>query len=217
MSRTRLLRPDFFKDERMAALSITARYVYMGLWTLCDDAGYFELKPRQIAAELFPYDSPTKRQRTVDSAMESLVSSERVKYLDCGAHGVVPTLPKHGTKGGNKAETYLDRHKACKYIRVRTSPDAGGDGADPNSEGQKSGRVRTSPDKSSSDSVSDSGKAPVESSAQARTTELADAAAEAGGFVAGLAARRNGAKADTPASKPEPTPATPDEPDWMTR
>jgi hypothetical protein len=198
MSRTRLLRPDFFKDERMAALAITSRYVYMGLWTLCDDAGYFELKPRQIAAELFPYEGPARRQRMVDGCLADLVALGRVKYLDCGEHGVVPTLPKHGAKGGTKAETHLARHRStCMSVRVRTT-------ADLSSDGQKSGRVRTSPDKSSSDSGSDSDSGMVEERADARALE--HAAAEAGGFVAGLAARRNGAKGVEP---------TPEEPAWM--
>jgi hypothetical protein len=201
MSRTRLLRPDFFKDERMAALSITARYVYMGLWTLCDDAGYFELKPRQIAAELFPYEGPARRQRVVDGCLADLVANGRIRYLECGEHAVVPTLPKHGTKGGNKAETYLARHRGTCLVHTQAD------------------RVRTGPSKSSSDSVSDSGSDSVRVEERADAQALEHAAAEAGGFVAGLAARRNGAKADTAATpRPEPsTPATPDEPDWMTK
>ena len=184
MSRTRLIRPEFFKDERMAAVPIGTRYVYMGLWTLCDDAGYFELKPRQIAAELFPYEGPAKRQRLIDAALADLIRIERVRYLECGEHGVVPTLPKHGTKGGNKAETYLARHRNSCLVRT---PDA---------------RVGTGPYKSSSDSVSESDSVRVESGASART--LAAAAAEAGGFVGGLAARRNGT------GKPET-----DDPAWL--
>lgn len=110
MSRTRLIRPEFFADETMAAASIPTRLVYIGLWTLCDDAGYFDRKPRQIAAALFPYDGQVRRQRIVDKALAELVEMCRVRYLDCGVHAVVPTLPRHGAKGGTKSETYLSRH-----------------------------------------------------------------------------------------------------------
>ncbi len=145
MSRTRLIRPEFFADEVMASASIATRLVYIGLWTLCDDAGYFERKPRQIAAALFPYDGPARRERVVWRALEELLGMHRVRYLDCGLHGVVPTLPKHGTKGGTKAETYLSRHRtSCS-----------------------SGQVGTSTYESSSDSVSVVGSDSVSANAQA--------------------------------------------------
>jgi hypothetical protein len=157
MSRTRLIRPEFYKDELMAGAAITTRFVYIGLWTLCDDAGYFERKPRQIAAELFPYDSQIRRQRVVDKALDELVELERVKYLDCGLHGVVPTLPKHGAKGGTKAETVASRHRTTC---VRT-----------NGVGVRTGGVRPSPDESSSGSGSGIGSDSVSENAQARDDE----------------------------------------------
>ena len=57
MSRTRLLKPSFFKNEELADLSITARLLFAGLWTLADKCGRLEDRPRRIKAELFPYDS----------------------------------------------------------------------------------------------------------------------------------------------------------------
>lgn len=124
MSRTRLIRPEFFSDETLASASDATRLFYIGLWTLCDDAGYFESKPRQIAAALYPYRGQAARQRTTDRALADLVALGRVKQLDCGIHGWVPTLPKHGAKGGNKAETYLQRHRStCLSVRVHPSTD----------------------------------------------------------------------------------------------
>jgi hypothetical protein len=124
MSRTRLIRPEFFADELLSSVNDATRLFYIGLWTLCDDAGYFEARPRQIAAALYPYRGPASRERTTNAAMTALVELDRVKLLECGLHGVVPTLPRHGVKGGNKAETFRDRHlHTCMSVRVRTSPD----------------------------------------------------------------------------------------------
>jgi len=125
MSRTRLLRPGFFTDEDVAKLTRDSRLAYAGLWTLCDDAGYFERKPRQIAVALFPYD--VDRDEVIETALAELVALEKVDVLGCGIHGVVPSLPIHGAKGGNKAETFRIRHEAdCSKGgvsgRVRTSP-----------------------------------------------------------------------------------------------
>lgn len=146
MSRTRLIRPQFFADERIADLSIASRFVYIGLWTLCDDAGYFEMKPRQIAASLFPYDGPARRQRVVDEAIGDLAELDRVTLLDCGQHGIVPTLPRHGAKGGNTAFTFKEQHEQeASDTRVRPTPSP---------VRTKRRRVRTpSTDKSSSESV----------------------------------------------------------------
>lgn len=146
MSRTRLIRPEFFADELMASVSIPTRFVYIGLWTLCDDAGYFERKPRQIAAMLFPYDGPAHRQRVTDKALGELESMGRVKYLECGIHGTIPTLPRHSQKGGNKSDTIMSRHRT-------TCP---------------SGLVRTSTNESRPVSVSDSVSESVSTNAQAR-------------------------------------------------
>lgn len=154
MSRTRLIRPEFFADELMAGSSIPTRLVYIGLWTLCDDAGYFERKPRQIAASLFPYDSLLRRQKVVDKALDELAELDRIRYLTCGFHGQVPTLPKHGAKGGNKAETIRSRHMT---LCVRTEASS-----------VRTSEVQTSTYESSSGSGSGSGGGSVSEDAQAR-------------------------------------------------
>lgn len=124
MSRTRLIRPEFYDDELLASVSVATRYFYIGLWTLCDDAGYFERKPRQIAAALYPYEGQARRQKVTDKALADLEAIGRVKSLDCGIHGQVPTLPKHGAKGGTKSETIRSRHATtCLSVHVRTSTD----------------------------------------------------------------------------------------------
>ena len=198
MSRTRLIRPEFFADELMARLSVSTRLVYIGLWTLCDDAGYFELEPRQIAAELFRFDGPSKRDRVTAVALDDLVAATRVSLLPCGEHAVIPTIPDHRIKGGEALYTIKKRHER----RCSVAPPKGY---------VAPGYVGPTED-SIPDSVSDSDSVSVSSSAQARTTKLADAALEAGGFVGRLAARRNGtAKEPTKADGPAQA-----EPDWLT-
>lgn len=168
MSRTRLIRPEFFADELMASASIPSRLVYIGLWTMCDDAGFFERKPRQIAAALFPYDGQAHRQRVTDKALAELEALGRVRYLECGLHATVPTLPRHGQKGGTKSETYRSRHlTTCVSVLVRPSP-------------SKSSSDSVSGSVSGSDSVSEGGM----------PQNLHDAAVGQGGFVGHLASRR---------------------------
>jgi hypothetical protein len=201
VSRTRLIRPEFFADELMAQLSVTTRLMYIGLWTLCDDAGYLELEPRQIAAELLRYEGPAKRDRAIAQALDDLVAKKRVKLLECGEHAVIPTIPDHRIKGGEALFTIKKRHER-RCLSSPTEPYVG-----LHSPADSVGLRRTT---SGYIPVSDSESGSVSTSAQARDgKKLANAAAEAGGFVARLAARRNGKTTPTPVEEPVEDPA------WM--
>jgi hypothetical protein len=57
MGRTRLIGPRFFKDEDLADVSISARYLFSGLWTVADREGRLEYRPKLIKAEVFPHDA----------------------------------------------------------------------------------------------------------------------------------------------------------------
>lgn len=152
MARTRLIRPEFFSDGLMARLSVATRLSYIGLWTLCDDAGYFERDVPQIAAELFRYDGPVRREKAIAKALEELVGVDRVRYLDCGEHGIVPTIPDHRIKGGEPLYTVRKRHERRCSVGIRRTTD-----------------------NSVSVSVSDSVSESVSNGAQARTKKEHDA------------------------------------------
>lgn len=184
MSRTRLIRPGFFSDERMAALPAVTRLIYIGIWTLCDDAGYFERRPGEIAVSLLPYERPLRRQRLVDAALEELLAIARIRWLDCGEHGVCPTLPEHVMKGGNHAYTYKARHDSdCATTLFRSRAARGRIEPVTNESGTDQVRVA---DKSRSFSVSDS----VSSSGldSGRRRPLDETMEKAGGFAATLVA-----------------------------
>ncbi|MHB8409872.1 MAG: hypothetical protein ACYDHY_17595 [Acidiferrobacterales bacterium] len=54
--RARLLKPGLYKNDRLAELSIEARYAFPALWCLADRAGRLEDRPARIKAEVYPYD-----------------------------------------------------------------------------------------------------------------------------------------------------------------
>ena len=56
-SRIRYLKPDFFKDEDLAALSFETRLCFAGLWCVSDKAGRLEDRPQRLKVEIFPYDN----------------------------------------------------------------------------------------------------------------------------------------------------------------
>ena len=57
MSRSRNIKPGFFKNEYLVELPFDARLLFIGLWTLADREGRLEDRPTKIKMELFPADS----------------------------------------------------------------------------------------------------------------------------------------------------------------
>ncbi len=76
MARSRLLKPDFFDDEKMADLPFAARLLFEALWCLADREGRLEDRPEKIAAFAFPYDKPIQKRarKEAPSHLDALVS-----------------------------------------------------------------------------------------------------------------------------------------------
>ena len=108
--RTRLIRPGYWADSRMADLPDGVRLTYMGLWCLADDAGYFDANAREIAAELYRYRSAKARERQVAEHLNRLADVGCFRRLPCGRHGLIPTIPQHRIKGGQQLFTVQKEH-----------------------------------------------------------------------------------------------------------
>lgn len=118
--RTRLIRPEFWADSRMADLTEGARLTYIGLWCLADDDGYLRWSVRDIAAELYRYESPRRRERRVSQHMEMVVESGRITVLSCGKHALIPSLIRHRVKGGNQSDQHHRSHMSTCPVQTST-------------------------------------------------------------------------------------------------
>lgn len=56
MARSRILKPEFWSDEKLALVSREARLTFAGLWTCSDDYGVTKGHPAWLKAQIFPYD-----------------------------------------------------------------------------------------------------------------------------------------------------------------
>ena len=108
--RVRLVRPEFWSDSKMAALPVAVRLTYMGLWCLADDGGYLEWDAKAIAADLYRYDSPRRRETAIIDHLDKLLEAGRVRLLACRKHAVIPSLPQHRIKGGQAIFTVQKKH-----------------------------------------------------------------------------------------------------------
>lgn len=56
MARSRIIKPEFWSDEKLASLSRDIRLTFVGLWSTSDDFGVTKAHPAWLKAQIFPYD-----------------------------------------------------------------------------------------------------------------------------------------------------------------
>lgn len=56
MARTRMVKPEFWDDEKLAKVSRDARLLFIGLWSNSDDYGVVKGHPAWLKNRIFPYD-----------------------------------------------------------------------------------------------------------------------------------------------------------------
>jgi hypothetical protein len=54
--RNRMIKTDFWDDEKIGQISIFSRLVFIGIWNMCDDFGVCRAIPQYIRSSLFKYD-----------------------------------------------------------------------------------------------------------------------------------------------------------------
>lgn len=57
MARIRSIKPEFWTDEKVVALSPLARLLFVGLWNFVDDEGRGEFSPTRLKMQILPADS----------------------------------------------------------------------------------------------------------------------------------------------------------------
>jgi hypothetical protein len=134
--RIRQVRPEFWTDETMAAMSPAVRLFYIGLWNVADDAGWMDWKPSRIGAVLFPYESAKRRERDIQAWADKLVERGRLRRHDCGCADI-PTLSRHQRVTGKQsfaAKELHDKHhlRSGKQSSLSGSPVTLGNGTERN-------------------------------------------------------------------------------------
>lgn len=56
MSRNRMIKPEFWEDEKLATISRDSRLLYIGLWNMSDDFGVVRGSSVWLKNNIFPYD-----------------------------------------------------------------------------------------------------------------------------------------------------------------
>lgn len=77
MARQRIIKPDFWQDEKIATVSYAARLLYIGLWNCSDDFGVVRGSPVYLRNNIFPYDE----SMTLDLLSATIKELEDLKRI----------------------------------------------------------------------------------------------------------------------------------------
>jgi hypothetical protein len=104
MPRARNIKHAFFTNDELAELTVSARLLFIGLWTLADREGKLIDKPKRIKAQLFPYDN-----FSVDSLLSDLHEAGFiVRYVVCNESYIqVTNFNKHQNPHKNEQESEI--------------------------------------------------------------------------------------------------------------
>jgi len=72
MARIRSLKPEFWKDEDIAALPHQTRLFYQGLWNFADKAGRLEDRADRLKVDIFPYE-----EADIEGMLEALAKPKK--------------------------------------------------------------------------------------------------------------------------------------------
>jgi hypothetical protein len=140
MARIRSVHPGLFKDEAFMELSMAARVLVIGIWTLADDHGVFEWKPRLIRAEVFPSDNVE-----IEPLLDELMAQRCIqRFSNSGrTYAVIrnfclyqrPRMPSYRHPFPQDVSDYagIERRKAEELVQAsgRKAPSKNADDASP--------------------------------------------------------------------------------------
>ena len=96
MARCRIVKPEFWDDEKLSKISFQARLTYIGIWNFCDDYGVTKANSLWLKSRIFPYDDKLS-QKEFDRWITELVDLKRVFKFSSGGDFFfyLPNFPKH--------------------------------------------------------------------------------------------------------------------------
>lgn len=146
MARARNIKPGFFRNADLVELSMEARLLFIGLWTLADRMGRLEDRPKQIKMEIFPADNVDCDALLDDIAVTGMLARYQVdgkrylqvvnftKHQNPHRDEKASTIPEPGCDIPQNDET-PDKHGAstvqapCKEdagtVPIRLNPESG--------------------------------------------------------------------------------------------
>jgi hypothetical protein len=122
MARIRTVKPETFEHEVLfdaeKETGLPLRVAWIGLWTQCDRRGRFLWRPRQLKANILPYDD-LDFERVLDALW---THGFLVKYASDGnTYGCIPTWDKHQFINNKEKESELPEPTTETLVLIEKS------------------------------------------------------------------------------------------------
>lgn len=82
MARIRSIKPEFWTSEQVVSCSPTARLLFIGIWTFCDDNGIHPASITRLKLQIFPADSISNAE--LQSCIDELVQASLLTEYQVG-------------------------------------------------------------------------------------------------------------------------------------
>lgn len=112
MARIRTIKPEFWTDEKIVAMTPLARLLFVGLWNFADDDGRGEYSPRRMKMQILPADSTDISELLGEIRREGLIV---VYSVDGKEYFEIKGFSKHQK---------VDKRSASKYPRPSCSAES---------------------------------------------------------------------------------------------
>lgn len=108
--RIRTIKPEYFRDEKIARLRIEVRYVMLGLISHADDEGRLDGSPAAIRSLVFPQDDLTVKR--VDEWLELLAKSGRISRYSVDGFAYIEIRNWHHQKINRPTASRIPSHES---------------------------------------------------------------------------------------------------------
>lgn len=111
MARNRMIKADFWADEKIGNISTLARLLFIGTWNFADDSGICRANEVYLRNNIFPYDDISLDE--IKNAIRQLCSSGVVVLLEYSGERYlkIKNFLKHQTINKPSKFRYIDENK----------------------------------------------------------------------------------------------------------
>ena len=85
MARIRTIKPEFWTSEQIAECSPTARLLFIGMWSFCDDNGIHPDSAKRLKMEVFPSD--TIADDEIKTLVDELIKAKLLEHYIVAEQG----------------------------------------------------------------------------------------------------------------------------------
>ena len=90
MARNRMIKPEFWEDEKVGEMSFGARLLFIGSLNYADDEGYIRWNPEYINSSIFIYDKLSKNK--IKTFMKELENLKIIEVFETKNHFFVAKI-----------------------------------------------------------------------------------------------------------------------------